>query len=116
MPALRTDAVVLHMFDYLETSRILKLATREAGVQSVLARGARTSKKRFGSALGLFAEGQAQIQVNPGRELHTLAPQLTPCCCKPGTTCGSGLGRSFTHAEIPTHTNNMNSVSDLIIS
>lgn len=68
-----TDAIVLHSLDYLESSRIFRLATREAGVQSVLARGARTSKKRFGSALGLFAEGQAQIQTKSGRELHTLS-------------------------------------------
>ena len=73
MAQLVTDAVVLHAFDYLETSRILRLATREAGVQSVLARGARRSVKRFGSALDLFAGGVAEIHVRPGRELHTLA-------------------------------------------
>jgi DNA repair protein RecO (recombination protein O) len=73
MPALRTDAVVLHVFDYLETSRILRLATREAGVQSVLARGARRSKSRYGTALDLFASGTAEIYMKPGRELHTLA-------------------------------------------
>lgn len=73
MPALRTDAVVLHAFDYLETSRILRLATREAGVQSVLARGARRPKSRYGTALDLFASGTAEIYVKPGRELHTLA-------------------------------------------
>lgn len=73
MPALRTDAVVLHAMDYLETSRILRLATRDAGVQSVLARGARRSRNRFGSALDLFASGTAEIYTKPGRELHTLA-------------------------------------------
>ena len=73
MPALRTDAVVLHAFDYLETSRILRLATREAGVQSVLARGARRPKSRYGSALDLFASGTAEIYIKAGRELHTLA-------------------------------------------
>ena len=73
MPALRTDAVVLHAFDYLESSRILRLATREAGVRSVLARGARRSSKRFGSALDLFAQGAAQLHTKPGRELDTLA-------------------------------------------
>ena len=73
MPPLRTDAVVLHAFNYLETSRIFRLATREAGVQSVLARGARRSKARFGSALDLFASGTAEIYTKPGRELHTLA-------------------------------------------
>lgn len=73
MPLLVTDAIVLHVFDYLESSRIFRLATREAGVQSVLARGARKSQRRYGSALDLFAEGSAQLQSKPGRDLHTLA-------------------------------------------
>ncbi len=72
MALIVTDAIVLHQIDYLESSRILRLATREAGVQSVVARGARSSRKRFGSALDLFAEGQAQWQTKPGRDLHTL--------------------------------------------
>lgn len=59
--------------NYLETSRILRLLTRDAGVVSVLARGARNSRKRFGSALDLFAQGTAQLQLKPGRDLHTLA-------------------------------------------
>lgn len=67
-----TDAVVLHMFDYLESSRIVRLATREFGVQSVLARGARRPKSRFGSSLDLFASGVAQFYVRPGRDLSTL--------------------------------------------
>lgn len=72
MPLITTDAIVLHAVPYLESSRILRLATREAGVLSVVARGVRSSKKRFGSSLDLFAEGQAQIQVKPGRDLHGL--------------------------------------------
>lgn len=72
MPSLHTDAIVLHVADYLESSRLLRLLTREAGVQSVVARGARSSKKRFGSATDLFAEGQAQLNLKPGRDLHAL--------------------------------------------
>ena len=68
-----TDAIVLHAFDYLESSRILKLLTREVGVRSVLARGARRSKRRFGSALDLYAQGAAELQVKAGRELDTLS-------------------------------------------
>lgn len=67
-----TDAIVLHSFDYLESSRILRLVTREAGVRSVLARGARKSRKRFGAALDLYAEGSAELQTKPGRDLDTL--------------------------------------------
>jgi DNA repair protein RecO (recombination protein O) len=73
MALLVTDAVVLHVFDYLESSRILKLATREAGVQSVIARGARRSRSRYGSALDLFVSGVAQLHLREGRELQTLA-------------------------------------------
>ena len=67
-----TDAVVLHALDYLESSRILRLATRESGVISVLARGARRSKSRFGAALDLFTGGTAQLALRPGRDLQTL--------------------------------------------
>jgi DNA repair protein RecO (recombination protein O) len=67
-----TDAIVLHMFDYLESSRILKVVTREAGVRSVLARGARKSKRRFGAALDLYAQGSAELHIKIGRELDTL--------------------------------------------
>jgi DNA repair protein RecO (recombination protein O) len=72
MSVLATDAIVLHVADYMESSRILRLATRESGVLSVLARGARSSRKRFGAAVDLFAEGQAQVQIKAGRDLHTL--------------------------------------------
>ncbi len=72
MTLLGTDAIVLHMTDYLESSRILRLATRDAGIQSVVARGARNSRKRFGSAIDLFSVGVAQIDIRPGRDLHTL--------------------------------------------
>jgi len=73
MPLLATEAIVLHAFDYLESSRIIRLLTREAGVQSALARGARKSRGRYGTALDLFAEGSAQLYVKPNRELHNLA-------------------------------------------
>lgn len=72
MPLVDTDAIVLHAFDYLETSRILRLATRDAGVQSVIAKGARRPKARHASAIDLFAEGSAQLSLKPGRDLHTL--------------------------------------------
>lgn len=73
MPPLATDAIVLHAFPYSETSRILRLATRDAGVQSVLARGARRGKGRFSAALDLFAQGTAQLYMKEGRDLQTLA-------------------------------------------
>lgn len=67
-----TEAVVLHAFDYLESSRIMRLITRDAGIQSVLARGARSSRKRFGTSLDVFAQGTAEYSTRPGRDLNTL--------------------------------------------
>src|SRR5258708_1522917 len=40
MPLVETDAIALHVFDYSETSRLLRLATRAAGRQSARASGA----------------------------------------------------------------------------
>lgn len=67
-----TDAVVLHAFPYLESSRIVRLATRDAGVLSVIAKGARRPRSRFGAALDLFAEGSAHVHLRPSRDLQTL--------------------------------------------
>ncbi len=72
MPLVSTDALVLHAFDYRETSRIVRLVTRELGVVSVIARGARRPKNKFGAALDLFASGEVQLTVFPGRDLHAL--------------------------------------------
>ncbi|HEX6574196.1 MAG TPA: recombination protein O N-terminal domain-containing protein, partial [Gemmatimonadaceae bacterium] len=65
MGSIVTEAIVLHAFDYLETSRILRLMTRDAGVQAVIARGARSSRKRFGTSIDLFAQGMVEINVRP---------------------------------------------------
>jgi DNA repair protein RecO (recombination protein O) len=95
MPLVETDAIVLHVFDYSETSRILRLATRDAGLQSVLARGARRSKSRFGSALDLFAEGAAQLQLKDGRDLQTLtAFDVTRSRAELGEDMGRFVGAS----------------------
>jgi DNA repair protein RecO (recombination protein O) len=96
MAPLVTEAIVLHAFDYLETSRILRLLTREAGVQSVLARGARRSRKRFGSAMDLFAQGVAEIHIRPNRELQTLASlDVTRARAELGEDVGRFTGASM---------------------
>ncbi len=70
---IQTEAIVLHGFDFRETSRIVRLATRDAGVVAVIARGAKRPKSRFGHGLDLFTSGVAQLSINPSRDLHTLA-------------------------------------------
>ncbi|MEX2178634.1 MAG: DNA repair protein RecO [Gemmatimonadaceae bacterium] len=73
MALLVTEAIVLHTFDYLESSRIVRLMTREAGMRSGVAKGARKSVRRFGSGLDLFAQGTASLHTRPGRDLDTLS-------------------------------------------
>ncbi|MCH7638273.1 MAG: DNA repair protein RecO [Bacteroidetes bacterium] len=68
----RTDAVVLRAFDYRETSTIATLFTRRDGVISVLARGARRPKSRFGATLQPMSYIQIVYYVKEGRTLQTL--------------------------------------------
>src|SRR5580765_446501 len=67
-----TTEIVLSALRYSETSKIVRLATREHGVQSAIAKGALRPKSRFGAALQLLSEGQAQYLAKEHRELHVL--------------------------------------------
>lgn len=73
MTLVATDAIVLHVQDYLESSRIIRLVTREHGVQSVLARGIRRPRSRFGHSLDIFASGVAHFTLRAGRDLSNLS-------------------------------------------
>jgi DNA repair protein RecO (recombination protein O) len=63
---------VLSALRYSETSKIVRLATRELGVHSAIAKGAIRPRSRFGAALQLLSEGQAQLLMKEHRELHLL--------------------------------------------
>lgn len=69
---LLTPAIVLGSLRYGETSRIVRLATREHGVVSAIAKGALRPKSRFGAALQLLSEGQAHLLPSRASDLHTL--------------------------------------------
>ena len=73
MPVVTTPAIVLSALRYSETSKIVRLATRDHGVQSAIAKGALRPRSRFGAALQLLSEGVATLHVRDTRELHTLA-------------------------------------------
>jgi DNA repair protein RecO (recombination protein O) len=73
MAPIATPALILHAFPYGETSKIVRLLTSELGPQSVMAKGARQPRSKFGARLQVFSEGSAQIYVRPGRDLQTLA-------------------------------------------
>ncbi|MGH7539620.1 MAG: DNA repair protein RecO [Gemmatimonadota bacterium] len=73
MALLTTRAVVLQTYRYSDTSKILRLMTRDRGPCSALAKGALRPMSRFGGLLEPFAEGDATLYVKEGRELHTLS-------------------------------------------
>ena len=73
MSLVTTPAVVLQTYRYSETSKVVRLATRELGVQSAIAKGVLRPKSRFGAGLEFLSEGDAQLYYRDTRELHTLA-------------------------------------------
>lgn len=73
MAPVHTAAIVLHSIRYGETSKIVRLATRELGIQSAIAKGAMREKSRFGAKLQTLSQGMAQLYVKSTRELQTLA-------------------------------------------
>jgi DNA repair protein RecO (recombination protein O) len=72
MPLVSTSAIVLSALRYSESSKIVRLATREHGVQSGIAKGALRPKSRFGAALQVLSQGQAQLLMKEHRDLHIL--------------------------------------------
>jgi len=72
MPLVSTPAVVLKVTPYSETSKIARLLTRDHGLVSAMARGARRPRSQTGVGLDLFAVGVAAIRMKPSTDLHTL--------------------------------------------
>lgn len=68
-----TDAIILRSMKFRETSRILTLYTREFGRVSVLAKGARDPKSRFGSSLELMNFVRAILYRKESRSIQLLS-------------------------------------------
>ncbi len=73
MPLIATPAVILHAFRYAETSKIVRLATRDHGVQSAIAKGASRPRSKFGANLQTLTQGTAHLYFRPATELQTLS-------------------------------------------
>jgi DNA repair protein RecO (recombination protein O) len=73
MALVTTPAVVLRVTPYGETSKIVRLLTRELGLQSAIAKGARRGKAGTGPRLDLFAEGVATLHTRGTRELNPIS-------------------------------------------
>lgn len=79
MPSQAVDAIVLSHMRYGETSKIVRLGTRDLGVQSAIAKGAYRPNSRFGAALQLWSEGVATLFPARTGDLHTLAAFDVTC-------------------------------------
>lgn len=61
-----TEALLLRASDYREADRILTLFTRAAGKVSAIARGARSSRRRFAGALEPYAVIRVELSAQRG--------------------------------------------------
>jgi DNA repair protein RecO (recombination protein O) len=69
---IQSDAIVLSAIRYGETSKIVRLATRDHGVISGIAKGASRPRSRFGGALQVLSHGLAHWIPPRHGELNTL--------------------------------------------
>lgn len=72
MPLVAGPAVVLKLVSYSDTSRIVRLLTRDHGLLSALARGVRRARSRSAAGMDLFAVGVAGVRLKAQTDLHTL--------------------------------------------
>ena len=72
MPLVAARALILQSYPYSDTSKILRLFTRDFGLRSAIAKGARRPKSRYGGILEPFTEGDALLYLKEGRDLQTL--------------------------------------------
>ncbi len=71
MSVVSTPAVLLRSFNYSETSRVLRLYTRDLGLVSVMAKGVRRGGARGQGGLDTFSRGELTAYVRPTRDLQT---------------------------------------------
>ena len=69
---IKTECIVLRSMKYGETSRILTLYTRDHGRMSVIVKGARGSKSKYGASLDLMSRSAVVVYTKEQRELQLL--------------------------------------------
>lgn len=72
-----TPAIVLGSMRYGETSRIVRLLTRQGGLCSAMAKGASRPRSAFGASLQLLSEGIAHLRPARGELQPLVAFDLT---------------------------------------
>lgn len=72
MSNLKTRAILLRTYPFSESSRVLRLYTRDLGLVGVMARGVQRGASRGQGGVGTFGEGMAVIAFRENRELQSL--------------------------------------------
>ena len=72
MSAVTTEAILLRVHPFSESSRVLRFYTRDLGLVGVMARGVRRGASKGRGGAGAFSEGVAVLAVRENRELQTL--------------------------------------------
>ena len=67
---------MLRVVDYGDADRIVTLLTAAHGKISALAKGARSSRRRYGAALSSFGFGEAMLEERRGHLLSDLVASI----------------------------------------
>ena len=67
-----TPAIILRTINYLESSKIIYCYTKYYGKQSLVAKGARRAKSKFGSSLELCSVSEINYFKKSNRDLYNL--------------------------------------------
>ena len=70
---INTEAIILKSIKYSDSSKILSIFTRDFGRLSVIAKGARQTKSKFGAALEPMSVSNVCFYKKANRDLHTLS-------------------------------------------
>ena len=73
MPIVSSPGLILQTYRFGDTSKILRLLTRDHGPVSALARGALRPRSRMSGVLEPFVEGTVTLYMKANRDLHTLS-------------------------------------------
>ena len=68
-----TEAIVLHTRKYGDTSKIISMYTLDDGLISVIAKGSRLPKNKFGSSIESLSHSQISYYKKPSRDLYLLS-------------------------------------------
>ena len=100
MPAEKTDAVVIRLADFSESSKVVTLFTRDFGKVAALAKGAKRLKSSFEAALDLLAECRVVFLRRSSSGLDLLTESQLISRFRPNSRNLSSLYHGYYLAEL----------------